>query len=82
MSARPFPVERICAQIDELFASDRDLDDALEDVARLGACLLLQAAVEAEGVNTGQSRHANALVDSCLRCRAAGHGIDRLALLP
>jgi putative transposase len=42
------PVERIRAQIDELFASDRDLDEALEDVARLGACLLLQAALEAE----------------------------------
>jgi hypothetical protein len=35
-------VERIRAQIDELFASGRDLDDVLEDVARLGACLLLQ----------------------------------------
>jgi putative transposase len=42
------PVERIRAQIDQLFASDRSLDDALEDVARLGARLLLQAALEAE----------------------------------
>jgi hypothetical protein len=46
--ARVSPLERIRAQIDELFASDRDLDEVVEDVARLGACLLLQAAVEAE----------------------------------
>jgi hypothetical protein len=34
-------VERIRAQMDELFASGGDLDDVLEDVARLGAYLLL-----------------------------------------
>jgi putative transposase len=52
-------VERIRAQIDQLFASGRALDDILEDVARLGACLLLQAAVEAE-VTTflGRERYA------------------------
>jgi len=41
-------VERIRAQIDELFATGRDLDEALEDAARFSACLLLQAALEAE----------------------------------
>jgi putative transposase len=41
-------VERIRAQIHELFASDRELGEILEDVARLGARLLLQTALEAE----------------------------------
>jgi len=41
-------VERIRARSTRLFASSRDLDEVLEDVARLGAWLLLQAAVEAE----------------------------------
>ncbi len=34
--------------IDALFASDRELSEILEEVARLGAQLLLQAALEAE----------------------------------
>jgi putative transposase len=42
------PTERIRAQIHELFASDRELGEILEDVARLGARLLLQTALEAE----------------------------------
>ncbi|MCV7070271.1 hypothetical protein H7H73_07035, partial [Mycobacterium rufum] len=36
------------AKIDELFASDRELPEILEEVARLGAQLLMQAALEAE----------------------------------
>jgi hypothetical protein len=36
------------AQIDDLFAADRDLYGVLEDVARLGARLILPAALEAE----------------------------------
>jgi putative transposase len=52
------PVERICAQIDELFTTDRDLGDVLEDVARLGACLL-QTALEAEVTEfLGRDRYA------------------------
>ena len=35
-------------KIDELFASDRELPEILEEVARLGAQLLMQAALEAE----------------------------------
>jgi hypothetical protein len=35
-------VERIRAQIDPLFTTDRDLGEVVEDVARLGARLLLQ----------------------------------------
>jgi len=42
------PTECIRADIDDLFASEGDLGEALEKVARLGARLLLQAALEAE----------------------------------
>jgi putative transposase len=48
MPHRVSPTERIRGHIDELFASDRPLPEILEDVARLGAQLLLQAALEAE----------------------------------
>ena len=48
MTARVSPTERIRAQIDELFASEGDLGEVLEEVARLGARLLLQIALEAE----------------------------------
>ena len=48
MSTRVSPLERVRAEIDELFASDRDLADVLEEVARLGVRLLMQTAVEAE----------------------------------
>jgi putative transposase len=42
-------VERIRAQIDQLFTDpSRDLGDIVENVARLGARLLLQSALEAE----------------------------------
>ena len=42
--ARPLPpTERIRAHIDELFAADRPLPEILEEVARLGARLLMQA---------------------------------------
>jgi hypothetical protein len=42
------PADRIGAEIDALFAGDRDLVEVLEDVARLGARLIIQTAVEAE----------------------------------
>jgi putative transposase len=45
---RVSPVERIRAQIDQLFASDRELGEALEEVARLAVRLVMQAALEAE----------------------------------
>jgi putative transposase len=46
---RVSPVERIRAEIDQLFADpSRDVGDVLEAVARLGARLLLQSALEAE----------------------------------
>jgi putative transposase len=45
---RVSPCERLHAQIDEVFAGGVDLAVALERVARLGAQLLLQAAIEGE----------------------------------
>ena len=42
------PTERIRGHIDELFAQDKGLTEISENVARLGAQLLRQAAVEAE----------------------------------
>jgi putative transposase len=46
--ARVSPTERIRAEIDQLFTTDQDLGETLEEVARLGGRLLLQAALEAE----------------------------------
>jgi putative transposase len=48
MPDRVSPTERVRGHIDELFASGRQLQEILEDVARLGARLLMQAALEAE----------------------------------
>jgi len=48
VSVRVSPSERIRAEIDALFGGDRDLAEVLEDVARLGARLIIQTAVEAE----------------------------------
>ena len=48
MPVRVSPTDRIRGHIDELFAEDRPLPEILEEVARLGAQLLMQAALEAE----------------------------------
>jgi putative transposase len=48
VAGRVSPVERIRAEIDQLFSSDRDLASILEDVARLSVRLVFQAALEAE----------------------------------
>src|SRR6478735_3216474 len=47
VSKRVSPAERLRAEIDEVFAGGADLSRAVERVARLGAQLLLQSAVEA-----------------------------------
>ena len=61
MPVRVSPTDRIHARIDELFASDRELPEILEDVARLGAQLLMQAALEAEVTEfLGRDRYARA----------------------
>ena len=48
MAVRVSPTDRIRADIDELFGTEGDLGETLEQVARLGARLLLQSALEAE----------------------------------
>jgi hypothetical protein len=48
MPHRVSPTDRVRGHIDELFAQDKTLPEILEDVARLGAQLLTQAALEAE----------------------------------
>ena len=48
MSIRVSPIERIRAEIDDLFGSERELGEVLEEVARLGVRLLMQTAIEAE----------------------------------
>jgi putative transposase len=61
VSVRVSPTDRIHARVDELFASDRPLPEILEDVARLGAQLLMQAALEAEVTEfLGRDRYARA----------------------
>ncbi|WP_219520088.1 IS256 family transposase [Nonomuraea ceibae] len=42
------PIQAIRAEIDALFTEGRDLVEVIEDVARLGARLIIQTAVEAE----------------------------------
>lgn len=48
MPIRVSPTNRIRTKIDELFAEGRELPEILEQVARLGAQLLMQVALEAE----------------------------------
>jgi putative transposase len=61
VSVRVSPAGRIRGEIDALFAADRDLVGILEDVARLGARPLIQAAVEAEVTEfLGRARYQRA----------------------
>ncbi len=61
MTHRVSPTDRIHGHIDELFAQDRPLPEILEEVARLGAQLLMQAALEAEVTEfLGRDRYARA----------------------
>jgi transposase-like protein len=58
---RVSPTDRIRCHIDDLFAEDRPLPEILEEVARLGAQLLMQAALEAEVTEfLGRDRYARA----------------------
>src|SRR4029078_8075538 len=53
------PAERLRVQIDEVFAGGQDLAREIEEVAQLGAQLLLQCAVEAEvAAFLGRNRYA------------------------
>ncbi len=58
MSVRVSATDRIRIKIDALFAEDRELPEILEEVARLGAQLLVQAALEAEATEfLGRQRY-------------------------
>lgn len=48
MSVRVSPIDRIGVEIDEVLNSGRPITEILEEVARLGAQLILQSTVEAE----------------------------------
>jgi putative transposase len=48
VSPRVSPTDAIRSEIDALFADGRDLAEVIKDVARLGARLIIQTAVEAE----------------------------------
>lgn len=61
MSKRVTPSDRLRAEVDEVFAASGDLSGAIEQVARLGARLLLQSALEAEVTEfLGRERYAKA----------------------
>jgi putative transposase len=61
VSVRVSPTDRIRGHIDDLFAQDRPIQEILEEVARLGAQLLMQAALEAEVTEfLGRDRYARA----------------------
>src|SRR5438132_5084668 len=60
VSTRVSPLERTRADIDELFDSDRDLAEVLEDVAKVGVRLLMQTVLEAEVTEfLGRERYAH-----------------------
>jgi transposase-like protein len=48
VSVRVSPTGKIRAEIDALFGGERELGEVIEDVARLGARLIIQTALEAE----------------------------------
>src|SRR5664279_4800429 len=61
VSARVSPTDRMRGEIDALFDGQRDLSEVIEDVARLGAQLIIQIAVEAEvEVFLGRARYQRA----------------------
>src|ERR1700737_3365505 len=61
VSVRVSPTEKIGGEIDALFDGSRELPGVIEDVARLGARLIIQTAVEAEvEVFLGRARYQRA----------------------
>jgi putative transposase len=61
VSVRVSPTEKIRAEIDALFDGERELGEVIEDVARLGARLIIQSALEAEvEVFLGRARYQRA----------------------
>ena len=61
VSSRVSPTDRIRGEIDLLFDGSRELAEVIEDVARLGARLIIQSALEAEvEVFLGRARYQRA----------------------
>jgi len=61
VSVRVSPTEKIRAEIDALFGGERELGEVIEDIARLGARLIIQSALEAEvEVFLGRARYQRA----------------------
>ncbi len=60
MPVRVSPADRVRHHIDELFARGRPLPEILEEVARLGAQLLMRAALEAGVTFLGRDRYQRA----------------------
>lgn len=70
VSKRKSPVQRLQAEIDEVFAGGEDLAGAIEQVAVLGARLLLQTAIEAEvSAFLGRKRYERATAGEDARAR-------------
>jgi len=72
VSKRLSPAERLRTQIDEVFAGGQDLSRAIEQVAQLGAQLLLQCALEAQvTMMLGRERYERAAScqDACAGMR-------------
>ncbi len=72
MSKRLSPAERLRTQIDEVFAGGQDLSRAIEQVAQLGAQLLLQCALEAQVtmmLGRGRYERAASCQDACAGMR-------------
>jgi hypothetical protein len=72
------PAQAIRAEIDALFTEGRDLVEVIEDVARLGARLIIQTAVEAEvDAFLGRARYQRTATVT-----AAGGGDEEAAVRP
>src|SRR2546429_7731708 len=75
VSKRVTPSERLRAEVEEGFAGGADLATAIEQVARIGARLLLQTAIEAEATGfLGRERYARAA--SCEDARQGSRNGD------
>jgi putative transposase len=69
VSKRVSPAQRLRVEVDEVFTGGEDLSRAIEQVARLGAQLLLQCALEAEvSARLGRERYQRAA--TCADARA------------
>src|SRR5436305_12613062 len=81
VSKRVTPSERLRAEVDEVFAGGADLATAIEQVARIGARLLLQTALEAEATEfLGRERYGRAASCANARERSRNGSSDNTAM--